>query len=52
MKPKNRQKRLKTRQDAWETMKADSPGSGLNKKKIHKPSGGVLEYTKPGSLKK
>lgn len=51
MKANNAQKRLKARQDAWEGLKA-ADSSGKNKKTIHKPSGGVLQYTKPGSLKK
>lgn len=51
MKHKNVQKRLKARQDEWETIKA-SESKGPNKKTLYKPSGGILEYTKPGSLKK
>lgn len=50
MKQKNVQKRLKARIDGWESMKAEA--GTAKKKTIHKPSGGVLEFTKPGSLKK
>jgi hypothetical protein len=51
MKQKNVRKRLQARQDEWESIKA-SDSAAPNKKTLHKPSGGVLEYTKPGSLKK
>lgn len=51
MKPKNVKKKLNGRIEEWEKMKADGSNSP-KKKTIHKPSGGVLEYTKPGSLQK
>ena len=51
MKHNNVKKRLKARQDEWDNLKA-SDSKGPKKKTIHKPSGGVLEFTKPGSLKK
>jgi len=51
MKPNNVIKRLKARTDEWEAMKA-SDSNSPKKKTIHKPSGGVLEFTRPGSLKK
>jgi hypothetical protein len=51
MKTKNVQKRLNARISEWENLKA-SDSKAPNKKTIHKPSGGVLEFTKPGSLKK
>jgi hypothetical protein len=51
MKQNNVKKRLQARVDGWEGLKvADSKAP--NKKTIHKPSGGILEYTKPGSLKR
>lgn len=52
MKHKNKLKRLEARRQAWEAIKTDAPGSRDGRKKLHKPSGGVLEYTKPGSLKR
>lgn len=51
MKPKNVRKKLNGRIEEWEKMKADS-SNAPNKKTIHKPSGGLLEFTKPGSLKR
>lgn len=51
MKARNREKKLKIRQQSWDNMKPDG-AYGPKKKIIHKPSGGVLEYTRPGSLKK
>ena len=51
MKPRNVAKRLKARTDEWENLKA-SDSKAPNKKTIYKPSGGILEFTKPGSLKK
>jgi len=51
MKPKNKVKRLKARIEAWEAIRVD--GHATSKTKInHKPSGGVLEFRKPGSFQK
>lgn len=49
MKPKNKIKRLKARIEAWEAIRVDGSSSS-KKKQNHKPSGGILEYTKPGSF--
>lgn len=51
MKPKNVRKKLQARIDEWEMLKAVE-SKAPNKKTIHKPSGGVLEYTRPGSVKR
>lgn len=51
MKTKNKLKKLKARQDEWEAIRTDGQGSRPGRKKNHKPSGGILEYTKPGSLR-
>ena len=51
MKQSNVKKRLQARIDDWENLKATGSASP-KKKTIHKPSGGVLEFTKPGSLRK
>ena len=49
MKYKNKIKRLKARIEAWETIRIDG-GATSKTKKNHKPSGGILEFRKPGSF--
>lgn len=49
-KSKKQARNLKMRIADWERMPAES--GGAKTKTIYKPSGGVLQFTKPGSNRK